>query len=1436
MVDDLKFGSRTLNLYESSSECQNSSSESPGQHVGHRSSPYDGLQALSSTSTATHRTSRTSRRSSPSVTSTPSVSCVRKKASTDSFEICDSQVLTHRKSKKFNPSVNFSLGEQEHLGVRLTTTIPSFFCVASRHLVCFSVFSHQSSSGQRHLGVCLTLSTTNSFTLTVFSLFCQLTSNLSPFLASRLLKCGDIHPNPGPTTVGTSVDLKVVSYNIRGLGDEKKCRHLINYFNKNMLDKNTDSIIALQETLIQTPLKIPYIWRGNLHFTPGTGNGRGCITLLSSHLNIVSHRTLDDRAHVLAISRSGEQKVSYIVANIYAPHGYNDAKIRFYEEVLDAITELEERFECDNVVLLGDFNIIFKEAEKSNRSFTGTEKRIASVIGQLLDDANLRDAWGDQTAFTWRRANSNVFSLLDRVMYRPNHQDCVSIKSNWSISGSDHAAVISVFKIKNRSCSTKRANIARLDPSLLTSRLHSEEIRTSFLEMFATSCDSWNPHTKLEFAKVCLRSVVERVQANRNKTERSEEEGVDESLNKLIDRLASIGASDAEEREELIVIIEALRDRKGAMIDEKGKRLAERLGTKWFNEGEKSNKYFLRLLNRQAPDKLANLVSDDGSELKDIDEINKAVVEFYKELYENFDDSLIERASNDATFFNNLDQCSNNEDLLVSAPVTVEELTKVLQTCQDSAPGPDGIMYSYLRFFWDIFGPLLVSAWNFSLQTGSLTPSHQLSFLRLIPKAGKDPKRLTNWRPITLSNCDHKLITKLYSLRLTNVAGKLIKERQTAYIKGRLINDNLRTLIAAIEVANEESNIDGLVVSLDAKKAFDSVDHQYIRDCLSRFGFNSFIPIFNILYKDLRSDIVVNSGIHKGYRINRGVKQGDALSCILFIMCMEPLIRNIESNPNIEPVRSRSLDSDLPKALAYADDVSNIIANNATSLQGIFSEYERLTKKSGLQLNADKTDFLSIRSPNLQHLNARQLSFNYLNQRFACVPKPEIKINGIWLQMNRDRMRTGNVDRVLVKIEAHLRSWSRRGLSTLGKILVLKTFGISQIIYLMQSMCLKPADFKRLNSLLYKYIWNRNFGAPKAPERIKREIINLPIKLGGFGMLDIIALDRSLKLKMLARILFSQHPFLELIRSKINMSDFFFPTSNQMMDKPINQAICSLAEDRQKLFSLEGIESDTKLVKLVKEIRLKNLVNARGKTSLIYFNLRLQGKTKVRDLDRDDLRRLTSFIQNRDALNLINITLGLNVGIPDPADHYLYWYKGLKPMTKLTAKEYREAQSVAMPICTYKIGAVLSPSENDSWTLKLKKLTSTRHKNMLLKVAHGDWYSKERLHRFGLIPDPLCEDCHQVESIRHKLLECPRKIVYWEYLAGLEGFDLHNMADPIEFTLGMHKHDSMTDFTLHAELVTRLMLATPELNPERTIGLLKAKLNRVDYKNKGKYR
>ena len=76
------------------------------------------------------------------------------------------------------------------------------------------------------------------------------------------------------------------------------------------------------------------------------------------------------------------------------------------------------------------------------------------------------------------------------------------------------------------------------------------------------------------------------------------------------------------------------------------------------------------------------------------------------------------------------------------------------------------------------------------------------------------------------------------SLRLASK----IKERQTAYLKGRLINDNISSLIATIGLIDVEK-VEAIIVSLDAKKAFDSVSHSYIELCLEKFGCKNFIPI-----------------------------------------------------------------------------------------------------------------------------------------------------------------------------------------------------------------------------------------------------------------------------------------------------------------------------------------------------------------------------------------------------------------------------------------------------------------------------------------------------------------------------------------------------------------------------------------------------------------
>ena len=95
--------------------------------------------------------------------------------------------------------------------------------------------------------------------------------------------------------------------------------------------------------------------------------------------------------------------------------------------------------------------------------------------------------------------------------------------------------------------------------------------------------------------------------------------------------------------------------------------------------------------------------------------------------------------------------------------------------------------------------------------------------------------------------------------------------------------------------------------------------------------------------------------IGKCSNLGNGVKQDNVLNCSLFKLAIEPLVRNINKNTTITEIRNRTIDLTSSKIFGYADDVTIIIENANNSVIQIFHKYERLTKASGLKLNADKT-------------------------------------------------------------------------------------------------------------------------------------------------------------------------------------------------------------------------------------------------------------------------------------------------------------------------------------------------------------------------------------------------------------------------------------------------------------------------------------------------
>jgi hypothetical protein len=131
-----------------------------------------------------------------------------------------------------------------------------------------------------------------------------------------------------------------------------------------------------------------------------------------------------------------------------------------------------------------------------------------------------------------------------------------------------------------------------------------------------------------------------------------------------------------------------------------------------------------------------------------------------------------------------------------------------------------------------------------------------------------------------------------------------------------------------VKVADNEDNIVATVIALYAQRAIYSINHQYIITLLNRMRPHNFESIFKLSHKGLKNDILkMFVKIGKCSNLGNGVKQDNVLNCSLFILAIEPLLRNINKNTTITEIRKRKIDLTSSKIFGYADGVTIIIEN-----------------------------------------------------------------------------------------------------------------------------------------------------------------------------------------------------------------------------------------------------------------------------------------------------------------------------------------------------------------------------------------------------------------------------------------------------------------------------------------------------------------------------
>jgi hypothetical protein len=238
----------------------------------------------------------------------------------------------------------------------------------------------------------------------------------------------------------------------------------------------------------------------------------------------------------------------------------------------------------------------------------------------------------------------------------------------------------------------------------------------------------------------------------------------------------------------------------------------------------------------------------------------------------------------------------------------------------------------------------------------------------------------------------------------------------------------IRLIDDTIEMMNS-TNKPGILLAVDYKRAFDSISKDFIIWAFKRFGFGDYF-------------------VRWIFPVNSGIRQGCPFSPLAFIVALELLAIKIRNEPSIKgielPISFSAVEiSTVLKILLYADDIT-IFLQDKNDLEKLLELLNSFAMFSNLEINKNKTEAMWLGSK-------KDADETYFDIKW----KNKVKIVGIvFSSFTPASLIEDNWLNRLEKVQRLIASWSKRNLSISGKLCIIKTFLLSQFIYVMQALAL----------------------------------------------------------------------------------------------------------------------------------------------------------------------------------------------------------------------------------------------------------------------------------------------------------------------------------------------------------------------------------------------
>ena len=461
------------------------------------------------------------------------------------------------------------------------------------------------------------------------------------------------------------------------------------------------------------------------------------------------------------------------------------------------------------------------------------------------------------------------------------------------------------------------------------------------------------------------------------------------------------------------------------------------------------------------------------------------------------------------------------------------------------------------------------------------------------------------------------------------------------------------------------------------------------------------------------------------------------------------------------------------KISQYADDTCIFVEDESSFLE-TFNDVEMFSKCSGLTINQNKSEALHI-GPNTKNKH-KLLKIKW--------PEKYVKYLGIYISNNKEEVIEKNFKEKLDKVETILQSWGLRNLSLKGKITVVNTIAISNMIYVSSVIHTPKWVIKKFKSIITNFIWDGK------PAKIKYSNLIMSVENGGLRLQDYETKINSILIKWIKEmnkdysvpwkeyigqsfdVRISEIPCLNLdskdmpVFSEELYNDIFRTWAQLHFHKPeypddimrqiiwsnscikIGKKVC-----KSKKYHQAGIKYMKDLVnnqcKVIKKTDLEDKYNVKF-TGLEYESIisaipNIWKKT-IKEINKDSIH-ISPYVAIR-ANNTYK-------KLCETDTKEIYWIMIEKIGERATSEK------------SWKDETELNLTQEDWQTIycsAYKVPTDAKLNTFNYKITHRILACQQNLCRWKIKQSGKCLKCNEEDTIEHHLVECPEVQKFWKQI------------------------------------------------------------------------